>query len=685
VGASTDTYALGSVLYEMLVGDPPFAGSTAQAVLGKIIAGKRVSATEERASVPANVDAAIRKALEKLPADRFTSAQEFVRALGDEHFRYGELATAGASAAVGPWNRLTLATTGLAVVFGLAAAWGWLQPSPTPSLDSVPFRTGLTDFDFRAPDASGARLAISSDGLHIAVASYVDGVSMIFLRRSDQREFLEIPGTEAGLHPTFSPNGEWLAFQQAGEIKRVEVPAGPILRVADGAEPHWGLDETIVFGGPGGGIYQVSPFGGDPVFIVEGTSSFARPHLLPDGKAVLFQGADDRGQTLMLVEIESGEVVNLGVSGSNPRYIPTGHLVYGHETQVLMAVPFDLSTHRVTGTPATALPDVLVYARGATQFAVSETGTAVYGLAGSPAGGLELVIVDLDGVATVLPLGEDSYRAPRFSPNGRRIAYDLGNRIWVYDRDSGANPPLTTGGVAHFPVWSRDGRYLYFESARDGTLGPDVFRQLADGPADAERLFRRDGPQFPLSTSPDGTQLLVGELTADRGWDLQIMSEGQDSAIFTDYLVADWQETMGTISPDGERVAYVSDRSNIREVYVRSFPEGEDWMKVSEGGGTEPIWALDETAIYYLNGSRVMRASVTTGGFGEPQMLFEGSWTPASVGFPMTNWDVHPDGTSFVFVRDPEAEAGETEVGPPIVPLELVTNWFEELRQRMGN
>ena len=84
VGASTDTYALGSVLYEMLVGDLPYPGSTAQAVLGKIIAGKPVSATDERPSIPANVDAAIRKALEKLPADRFSSAQDFVRALGDE-------------------------------------------------------------------------------------------------------------------------------------------------------------------------------------------------------------------------------------------------------------------------------------------------------------------------------------------------------------------------------------------------------------------------------------------------------------------------------------------------------------------------------------------------------------------------------------------------------------------------
>ena len=130
VGASTDTYALGSVLYEMLVGEPPYPGTTAQAVLGKIIAGKPVSAMEKRPSIPANVDAAIRKALEKLPADRFTSAQDFVRALGDEGFRYGELATAGAGGAVGPWNRLTIATTTLAALFAVAFGWALLRPDP---------------------------------------------------------------------------------------------------------------------------------------------------------------------------------------------------------------------------------------------------------------------------------------------------------------------------------------------------------------------------------------------------------------------------------------------------------------------------------------------------------------------------------------------------------------------------
>ncbi len=133
VGAATDVYALGAVLYEMLVGSPPYVGSTAQAILGKIIAGKLASATEERASVPANVDAAIRKALEKLPADRFTGAQEFARALADPAFRHGVEVEAGLGAGRGLWKPLSMATSALALVFALGFGWSLLRPvAPTP-------------------------------------------------------------------------------------------------------------------------------------------------------------------------------------------------------------------------------------------------------------------------------------------------------------------------------------------------------------------------------------------------------------------------------------------------------------------------------------------------------------------------------------------------------------------------
>ena len=188
---------------------------------------------------------------------------------------------------------------------------------------------------------------------------------------------------------------------------------------------------------------------------------------------------------------------------------------------------------------------------------------------------------------------------------------------------------LLASGSTSVPWWSRDGRYVYFSEIVAGTAGLDGFRRLADGSEDAEQLYRRDRFNPALSISSDGTQLLVMDDTQDRGWDLVIMSEDRDSVIFTGYLRADWNETMATISPDGARAAYVSDQSSIPEVYIRSFPDAEDQVRVSVGGGTEPVWARDGSAIYYRNGNRVLRASITPGdvfSVETPQQILEGSW-----------------------------------------------------------
>ena len=351
-----------------------------------------------------------------------------------------------------------------------------------------------------------------------------------------------------------------------------------------------------------------------------------------------------------------------------------------------MAVPFDLNTHRTTGEPATVLPEVLVFSGGATQFAVSETGTAVYGL---PTGGIvggaseHLVTVDVGGVETALAVGGQRFQHPRFSPDGRRIAYMATNiGILVYDLDTGENRPLV-GADGRLPWWSRDGRYVYF---RDN-VSENGFRRLADGSEEAERLYRRDRLNLPLSMSLDGTQVLVMEQTTDRGWDLVIMSQDGDSVGFTDYLRADWNEVMATISPDGVRAAYVADEFGVPEVYVRSFPGAEDRVRVSVGGGTEPVWAPDASAIYYRNGSSVMRASITSGAVfsvDTPQEIFQGAWTQSPGTYPRTNWDVRADDEPFLFVSQPGAQLTEGG-GRPVIRLEVVVNWFEELRQRTGS
>ena len=209
VGSSTDTYALGSVLYEMLVGEPPYPGTTTQAVLGKIIAGKPVSAREHRSSVPGNVDAAIRCAIEKLPADRFTSAQDFVRALEDPGFRHGEVAVAEVTAAVGPWKVLSIALAAVAVLASAFAGWSLLRPEPPQP---------VTRFALTVPDAvsAGARrgLAVSPDGRTLVFA---DASGQLYRRELGQPDAVPIPGADAAWYPFFSPDGEWVGYFDQGE------------------------------------------------------------------------------------------------------------------------------------------------------------------------------------------------------------------------------------------------------------------------------------------------------------------------------------------------------------------------------------------------------------------------------------------------------------------------------------
>ena len=209
VGASTDTYALGSVLYEMLVGEPPYPGTTAQAVLGRIIAGKPVSATEQRPSIPANVDAALRKALEKLPADRFTSAQDFVRALADEHFRYGEAVAGVDSAGVGPWKRVSIATTALAVVSTIGFGLSLLRTDPPGPVTRVSVLMG----EAQSFHPVRGELDLSTDGsLMVSRGQGDEGQPQLWLRRWDALEATPVRNTDGASFQAISPDGREVAF-----------------------------------------------------------------------------------------------------------------------------------------------------------------------------------------------------------------------------------------------------------------------------------------------------------------------------------------------------------------------------------------------------------------------------------------------------------------------------------------
>jgi len=323
-----------------------------------------------------------------------------------------------------------------------------------------------------------------------------------------------------------------------------------------------------------------------------------------------------------------------------------------------------------------------VFGGGASQFGVSDNGTLIYATAAGAESGATgqspLMWVDMEGNETPLPLPEEGARTPRLSPDGTRIAYRADDQIWVYTIETGTNRQLTFEGVSLGPVWSRDGLTVYFISTRSGTEGPDLFRKAANGASGAEQLWSREGGELTLtSIAPDGSLLVVGEVNgATRG--VALASLDSDSVSVSEYLRTDWGDYEATISPNGRWMAYASDELGGAEVFVRGFPEPIGQWRVSQGIGFDPVWAPDGSALYYVAPPNLMRVDVSTEGTfqpGQPIVLF--TWLYDNGGGIEVGYDIHPDGDRFLV-----AQAG---AGGGFGDVYIVTDWFEELTERMGN
>ena len=364
VDPRTDVYALGCVLYEMLVGDPPYTGASAQAVLAKILTDDAPDPTKVRVSIPPNVDAAVRKSLEKLPADRFTSAQDFARALSNSAFRHGEAEVMAWAATSSRWRTLAIGTS---CALGILALWAWLRPSTPEASTTVVQRTVIPlppGQQLSIPHGQAIPFALSPDGSVLVYAGVREGRTSLYLRPLDSFESTELVGTVGARQPFFSWDGTQIGFFANHQLQRVPVDGGAPFQITEVqgllAGASWGQNDTIVYS-TGRKLLKVRAAGGEPVPLElqvaavrdAGVSvgSGAWPHHLPDGEHLL---VSLNQTTTVVASLASGELTP-AVDGRQGQYLPggpsSGHIVYMEPGERVRAVAFDLVSLRVTGEP----------------------------------------------------------------------------------------------------------------------------------------------------------------------------------------------------------------------------------------------------------------------------------------------------------------------------------------------
>ena len=685
----TDIYALGVVLYEMLTGQPPFTGPSAQAIFARVLSEEPRPLVVERKTVPHHIDAAVARALEKLPADRWQTAAQFAEALtgaGASSWTRARRAPAALRRSAIPWA--------LSAALLLAAAWVGLRngrsapPAPGPTRFDVELDPGVQ------PSFTPI-VRLSADGRQLFVTAMVDRREEILRRPLDQMRMEVIEGAGQGeqgtgnSRPFVSPDGRWVAYAKQGKLRKVPVGGGPAidLAVADWAGGSWGKNGRLVYTRAyNTGLWIVSEGGGDERMLTtpdtaKGELGHWWPQILPDGEHVLFTAyrTPIERATIEVISISSGRRDVLFTGGVFGFYVPTGHLLYA-VGETIRAVPFDLRRLVVTG-PALPVVDSVAMnpTDGAAAFDVSENGTLAYMPVSSYVTETEVVLVDRRGSESrALPM-TDRYNHPRLSPEGSRIAVDIRSPnslgdIWMFQIGRSGGTRVTAEGGRDFGAeWTPDGRELIYSSEHPFF---DLYRRAADASRPAEPLLTGAYDRYTGSVSQDG-RLFAFVLSVPGGAELwTVRLRGPPTA--ARYFANGFNLAHPTLSRDGRWMAYDSDESGRVEVYVQSFPDPnlKRW-KVSPAHGSEPLWTRDGGELVYRKGDSVMAVSIDlhNGRSGPPRALFGGPY-PDSPGWTRPrSYDVSRDGERFLMLKLPPQR-----IRPRI---HVVLNWFNELRAKV--
>jgi hypothetical protein len=554
-------------------------------------------------------------------------------------------------------------------------------------------------------------MAWTSDGRALVFVGRHGSDQQLYVRELERNEARLIPGTEDAQMPIVSPDGDWIAYWSKGAIRKVAVAGGPSVAICCESwvglpvGMSWGAGRVIYADASSHALWQVAENGGTPTALTKLLPSehqHVLPHIPPGEAAVLFTvrrhppfwGGDD----LVAQSLTTGARKIILQDAVDARYLSSRHLVFMRQG-TLFGVPFNVTALELRGTPVPVLSGVVQALisgndndmSGAGQYSVSPTGVLAY-IAGPVVDVPERRVLAIDRHGGVTALADAHGRfdfGVRASPDGRSLAlntFSLTNEsIWLYDLARGTLTRLTGDGLARWFEWTPDAqRIVYTFQSNNGAGERQMYSRQAHLAAAPDVLAIK--PLVPSSWSPDGGQLLGVKQDTGRNVIWVTSVDGSEHRLhpMAEPAFSEWAPAF---SPDGRAVAYGSDVSGRREVYVHSYPEPHEVIQVSRDGGTSPAWNPRGGELFYVRPGdssardHMMVADVRTSpalNVGHSRVLFEVA-TGDFICVPVRCYDVASDGQPFFTTTLVAPWRG----APTVTHIHLVQNWIEELKTRV--
>jgi serine/threonine-protein kinase len=691
VDERSDIWAFGCVLFEMLTGRRAFAGATAADALAAVIQREPAFSLLPPLT-PEPLRRLLRRCLDKDPQRRLgyigDARLDLEDAKGAPPLSDLPPDAAGSSMSSMSFQRprlLSAAVVVLAALAGVALTAGYLRgraPVAAPMARlAMPLPTGdrpVTGFQ--------PMPAVSPDGRIVVYRAFRGNTTQLFRRDLDALEPVPIAGTEGGSSPFFSPNGDWLAFDADGVLKRVALSGGSPIEITatpGGVTAAWLSDDTIVFATNTRRVLERVPAAGgtpQPLTTLDqsrGDTLHLLPREVPGGRAVLFTVVAGAVRHIAALDLRTG-AVRIVAEGSHATFIAPDAIVFARGGS-LWGSRFSAERLEVVGT-AMPIEERIAHSDNTVFHYAAAGGSMVY-LPPQPASGRQrLVWRDRSGHETAVNIAPRPFIRVSLSPDNQKLALTLeedGNQdVWVADPGRDTMSRLTfEPTIETMPTFSPDGRHVAFRSEREG---PGVFRRDAQGTGTAERLTITDGPiHSPYSWTPDGRSLLVAVFHSFRHQAIGIATPPDTRVRIL--LDGNFAQLDPQVSPDGRWLAYQSDETGRFEIYVRPFPDvdGGRWL-ISNAGGTSPRWSPDGRELFYFDGTALVGVPLGAGTSfspGQPARLFAVAPFGGRLG---PDFEVSSDGQRFLFLLPVPDEQ------PRTTALVFVQNWVPALQSRLA-